>query len=91
MVKRTMMALSALLCAGTLAFAAGTTESTQGAGSKLPIPDAANVTARGVFPVVKAPTTLRLAIPKSAKIEDYATNKYTKLIEEKSGVKFAFE
>lgn len=45
----------------------------------------------GVLPLVKKPYSLTFAIPQNTQVEDYATNKYTTLLEEKSGIKLNFE
>ncbi|MDR1536403.1 MAG: extracellular solute-binding protein [Clostridiales bacterium] len=45
----------------------------------------------GVLPLVKEPVSVRYMLPVSSNIEDYETNHYTALLEEKSGVDLQIE
>ena len=62
-----------LVCAG------GTTETGTPGTPALQIADAANVNPRGVFPVVKSPTTITIAQPKNSKIETAILRKSIRL------------
>ncbi|MCL2832288.1 MAG: extracellular solute-binding protein [Treponema sp.] len=53
---------------------------------------AANVNAPNVFPICKSPITLNLGIPQnSSPVENYDTNYYTLLLEEKGNLKLNFD
>lgn len=49
------------------------------------------VNPEGVFPIVKEPITVRLAVVQTPMVEDYETNYYTKWLEEQSGMSFEFQ
>ncbi|MCL2879728.1 MAG: extracellular solute-binding protein [Treponema sp.] len=49
------------------------------------------VTAPGVFPIVKAPYTLRIFTSQAPTIENFTTNAFTKSYEEKTGVHIEWE
>jgi len=52
---------------------------------------AANVNPPGVLPICKTPVTLSLAMRMNQNVENYETNLYTKMIEEKGNIKFDIE
>lgn len=45
----------------------------------------------GTYPIVKKPITMRLFTINMPNVEDYATNDFTKFMEEKTGIKMIFE
>ena len=45
----------------------------------------------GTYPIVKEPITMRLFTINMPNVEDYATNDFTKFMEEKTGIKMIFE
>ena len=53
-------------------------------------PDAANVNPKGIFPIVKSPTTLEIALAQNPKVLDYDTNEFTTFLEEKTGIDLQF-
>jgi putative aldouronate transport system substrate-binding protein len=53
-------------------------------------PDEANVNPKEIFPVVKSPTTLEIALAQNPKIQDYDTNEFTVYLEEKTGMDIKF-
>jgi putative aldouronate transport system substrate-binding protein len=50
-----------------------------------------NVNPAGVFPVVKEPWTMTVMFPQKSLIEDMETNKFTKLMEDKTGIKVEWQ
>lgn len=46
-----------------------------------------NTTLSGEFPMVKEPITLKVMAAQSAQVEDLKTNEFTKMLEEKTGIK----
>jgi putative aldouronate transport system substrate-binding protein len=53
-------------------------------------PDEENVNPKGVFPIVKNPTQLEIALAQNPKILDYDTNEFTAFLEEKTGIDIQF-
>jgi putative aldouronate transport system substrate-binding protein len=50
-----------------------------------------NVNPPGVFPIVKEPITIKVGIRQNSSVEDYETNYYTQMLEEKGNLKLEFE
>ena len=76
-----------LVCACTLFLIGAGGQDRSGPASN----SAANVNAPGVFPICKTPITLNAAIRMDNSVENYDTNAYTKLLEEKGNLKFNIE
>ena len=99
--QRKRFVVLALMMAVLMAFSAcGTTNGTGGpaspsaSGSSTPTAsgeDNGILNDLGVEPIVKTPYTLTIAISQNTNVQDYETNHYTKLLEEKSGIDIQFE
>lgn len=76
--RKAIMLLIVLVSLGAMVFANGGEETTAVASD--------NVNPAGVFPVVKQPWTMTVMFPQKSQIEDMETNKFTLLMEEKTGI-----
>jgi putative aldouronate transport system substrate-binding protein len=76
-----------LLLSCSLAFGAGGTEKSSGTATQ----GAAAYSAPGVFPIVTEKVTLKFLTYQHAAVVDYATNEFTKWMEEKTGVKIDWQ
>ena len=78
-----------VVCVGvfTLIAAGGQDRGSSGAVSN----SAANVNTPGVFPICKTPIVLNAGIRQNNSVENYETNYYTKMLEEKGNLKFQFD
>ncbi len=62
-----------------------------GQGGSQAVVEDSNVTAPGELPIVKDKITLKLGTYSNNNVIDYATNEYTKFLEEKTGIDFEFD
>ena len=76
-----------LVCAGAFSLiAAGGQDRSSGPASNT----AANANPPGTFPIAKQTVTFNVAMRQDTGVENYETNAYTKMLEEKGNVKFNF-
>ena len=86
--KWVKLIIGLLVCVGALSLmAAGGQDRSGGAVAN----SAANVNPPGVFPICKEPITLNAVIRQDNSVENYDTNAYTKLLEEKGNLKLNIE
>ncbi len=83
-------ATALILCAACLCTASCGSKTEKKAETTKEIAADDNVTAPGELPIVKDPIELTIGVLGSPKVEDYATNAYTKFLEEKTGIKLNF-
>jgi putative aldouronate transport system substrate-binding protein len=79
---RIMAVAVCALAVSTGAYAGGQTDK----AAATAITDASNVTPPGTFPVVREKVTLRVLMRGQPLVEDFATNTYTRWLEDKTGV-----
>src|SRR5690554_4867848 len=53
--------------------------------------EASNITPAGTFPIVKEPVTLKVMVINHGTVEDFVTNEFTKMLEEKTNVHIEWE
>lgn len=96
--KATALLLCLLMTFSLAACGGGTTKETGGTGEKAENGEAQAdsgstgiLTETGTYPIVKEPIELTLFCVSMPNVEDFATNDFTKFMEEKTGIKINFE
>ena len=96
--KATALLLCLLMTFSLAACGGGTTKETGGTGEKAENGGAQAdsgstgiLTETGTYPIVKEPIELTLFCVSMPNVEDFATNDFTKFLEEKTGIKINFE
>ncbi len=84
------MALSLAACGGQNAADSGTQAAQSAAGENAQAQEGI-LTEAGQYPIVTQPIELRMFCVSMPNVEDFATNDFTKYMEEKTGIKMIFE
>lgn len=90
--KKSLLVLVALTTSLALfASACSKTDSPQATDAKKESSNTDNVTEAGVFPITKEKTTLKVMVKGSSIVENFATNEFTKWLEEKTNIHIEWE
>ncbi|MCL2477850.1 MAG: extracellular solute-binding protein, partial [Treponema sp.] len=79
------------VCLALPVFAGGNQANTGSSAAGTVSNSAANVNAPGVYPICKTPITLDIGIRQNTSVENYDTNYYTKMLEDKGNMTLTFD